>query len=163
MTGCATPCPREQISQSTHSPGPLQDNEVVCRAAYDMHFKPSGDVKRSLVKNADLMAGTLSVWRLKSVREADTLIAAINSTQTANRLRRLYVVPTSLLRKVARKNGARGASVLDDTDCGGGIDHPDHAVIAPCQSVNANETDEDYQLIKNEIITLFVDGAYFVG
>jgi hypothetical protein len=133
----------------------------VCRAAYDMHFKNNGDVKRSLIKNSDLMGGTLSVWRLKTILLADVLIASVKAAQATQQLRRLYIVPVPLIRSVKCRDGRRGASVLDDTDCGGGVDHKDHAVIAPCTTVIADESNEDYQLVKSEIITLFLDGAFF--
>lgn len=59
----ARPCPRERAFVDSLATSPVGDDEYLCRAAYEMHFR-SGKLQTSLIKAKDLAYGELSVWRL---------------------------------------------------------------------------------------------------
>jgi hypothetical protein len=67
-------CCLEQESQHCISPGVVQDDEMICRAAYaPMHIKKGADRSRidiSYLRKADIANNTLSVWRYSELSQA---------------------------------------------------------------------------------------------
>ena len=134
-------CSREAVSQHVESPGLVQDEETVCRGAYDpIHFNKSG-LKGAVVRPKDLISGELSVWRLE--RDPKFGLAAVVETLTAvgsqdHELREVLAAEVKEIRairfSVEPLVDRRVFCVLDDctTDDVGGW-HPEHATIGLCE------------------------------
>ena len=137
MSGCLGQCPLEAVEQDNRSAGTVEDAELVCRAAYDpTHFK-KGKLQTSIVRAGDLLAGTLSVWRV-SEKANFTLTDAVKicassgpSSATLSEVRALVVKE---IRDARRPEVAgRLFCVIDETDTDDeGGNHPAHAHIRIC-------------------------------
>lgn len=134
MPNCQGACPREAVSSGPPSPGPVADDEYLCRAAFGMHVRGL-KLKKSVIRKADVESGELSVWRLDRLNAS--LLAALAQKVPPpldDKIDRLLAVKASAVRNLAGPEpGSRAFSVIDDTriDLVGGHD-PQHAALAPC-------------------------------
>lgn len=146
------------------SPGPICDTELICRGAYgqSMHYR-KGRVTSSFIKNADLLNGSLSVWRadpdeLTSVERVASILESVAPAD--NRLFDLFGASAGDVRgvRVANSDGRQVLHIYDDcrTDSAGSKD-PQHAVISICRTFGLTPEDREgvlFQEIKGELIKL---------
>ncbi len=162
---CATSCVSEDERCDEASPGPVQNHEMVCRAAYGrtMHFNASGKLRPSFVKNGDLLGGSLSVWRRHAgtEQELSTIRDVLNLNAPAgSRLFDVLGAVTGDVRALrsVQKQDTQVLHVYDDcrTDTNGGK-HPNHAVIAICNECEPQHMEADsplYVEIRDELVKL---------
>lgn len=163
---CTSLCPNEKIQQDEASPGPVQNDEKICRAAYGktMHYNNSGKVRPSFVKNNDLLAGSLSVWRRFSNTESELgdITKTLSETGPSDAtLYDLFSAETGRVReiRVTTLPAIQALHVFDDcrTDESGGK-HPNHAVVAICRELKPESLSKDspeYLEIRDELVKLF--------
>lgn len=162
---CSSDCADENLQQDAVSPGPVQDHEGLCRAAYGktMHYNASGKVRPSFVKNNDLLAGSLSVWRRHtgSADEFSDIRSILNDNgPVGTTLYDVFCAPAQNVRGI-RVSGFPSMQVLhvyDDcrTDTNGGK-HPLHAVVAICGVCDPQSLDKDSPLyieIRDQLVNL---------
>lgn len=162
---CAEKCANEHESHDEVSPGPVEDREFVCRAAFGkaMHYNASGKVKTSFVKNGDLLSGSLSVWRRRTAgdEEITTIQGIVAGYSPQNNI--LYDLFGALAEDVRAvraplKPETQALHIYDDcrTDNNGGK-HPNHAVIAICSECEPGELTSEsllYIEIRDELVKL---------
>jgi len=150
MPDCAANCPPEQEPQHAMSPGLVLDEEDIVRGAFSpMHRTGTGSVKLGAIRNKDLLAGKLSVWRVSPAARTslDDVYELISDRMPQdNKMLALLKASAGDLRKITdAKSGARALCVVDEceTDADGGA-HPAHAHIAICRCLRNNiSTAED--------------------
>lgn len=156
------PCKIEQDSRSPHSPGVVQDAELICRGAMDpSHINASTrHIKASIVEKRALSQGTQSAYRagretkwhfddlrdhlLQNPRKGQTLIEIVGVR--ASRIRALSEVGGPALR------------IVDETACDrSGKHHPNHVHITPCRWDPAhplNDMESSWLLLLHEKLVL---------
>jgi hypothetical protein len=93
MTGCIYPCRCETESQDPEtSPGPVADDECLCRSAFDPNHLKKGKFANSFAPRSHLAKGQLFVYRvseraifnrgqvvdqIKATGQADNQLAAV--------------------------------------------------------------------------------------
>lgn len=166
MTGCAEPCPAEAFSRDPGvSPGPVENDETLCRGAFDpMHYDRKGvKIQPSVLRKRDLAQGQLSVYR-ESDRVSfshDQVTDQIRRTGPSDQvLKQILSARASDVRAV-RSPGVDGRSVCvrDDCDCdASGNKHHAHAHIALCESAFPMPVDletEAFKQVHRDLVTLF--------
>jgi hypothetical protein len=161
-----TCCPRECAPQHEHSPGPVEDDEVVCRGAYDpIHFTKAKTFKMSVIRPAHLLAGELSVWR----RDRDPSFGIDGVVQELEKskpdgltLKNVLGPKVAPIRKLQVDRGegihTRAFCVIDDCkiDNAGGW-HAEHAVISLSDHDGVEWGDDDrlFEMAKEGLLAVF--------
>lgn len=134
MANCLAACPREIVSSGPPSPGPVADDEYLCRAAFGMHVKGI-KLKKSVIRRTDVENGELSVWRVPDLDPIGlSALAGKVPPPLDDALDRFLAVQAREIRDLEGPDqGSRAFSVIDDTrtDNVGGRDSQ-HAALAPC-------------------------------
>jgi hypothetical protein len=131
-------CPLEQVQLDNRSVGPVEDDELLYRGAFDpLHYLKNGQVRPAFIRESDIVAGTLSVWRVSRQSGLNTTTALPLITAPAgNTLRAVFAAKVGDVR-ATKIFGVEGRSfcVIDETntDTKGNF-HPAHAHISPCRS-----------------------------
>ena len=133
-------CGVEESHSGAQSPGIVQDDERLVRAAIDpIHFNPkSGQVKVAFIRQDDIAQGNLSVWRMEQLpaQQGDALLNFFEErSRPEHTIASVYAPPASAIRRLSLPETGRGFSVLDDTKTGPNEDdiNPAHAAITLCQ------------------------------
>jgi hypothetical protein len=107
MISCPIPCLNEAIIRGGPSPGPIGDEERVCRAGKEpMHYKKNGKVNGSLIQNKELVAGRLSVWRIDAFDDftLDSVVAEVQSKLPCGHLvKDIFAVKAKVVRAISVK------------------------------------------------------------
>jgi hypothetical protein len=166
MSGCGFPCKREELSLCpANSPGPVQDDELICRGfEYPKDFfSKDKKPKQASISNSELAKGELSVWRTGNLTKLTT--ADVTNHLRGSALPNVGEICGVLARQIREMNlsGRRVISVLDDckTDNVGGI-HPGHATLAICADVRTTDPlaeDTGFQIIKASLFLLFKNNS----
>ena len=142
-------CAIEEGYVGAQSPGRVQDNERMARAAIDpIHFNPkSGQVKVAFIRHDDIAHGNLSVWRLGKLpaQQGEGLLNFFEERSNPDhRIDSVYAPPASALRTLVLPESGRGFSVIDDTQTGPNDEdvNPAHAAITLCQHKRDHGQDE---------------------
>jgi hypothetical protein len=162
MNGCHKDCPLEAEQADHRSVGVVDDDELIIRAAYDpAHFK-KGKLQNSIIRAKDLLAGTLSVWRVSEKSGID--VAAAVKICKENRplgqsLAEVRGVAVGELRAARRPEiNGRLFCVVDETDTDEGEgSHPAHAHVRVCQQlmeVIHDGQDEVFIMVKSHLTFL---------
>jgi hypothetical protein len=151
MEGCASDCPLEANQADKRSVGVVEDDELICRAAYDpMHFS-STTLKQAVIRSRDLFASELSVWRAseKSGLDDARVVAMLQATPPAKNTLGAVLAPTAKQIRGLRSPLVEGRlfCVVDetDTDHQGGSD-PAHAHIKICKRLHGQLEDTSSKL-----------------
>lgn len=166
MTCPSGPCPLEQEALSEHSPGPIHDDEFICRGAFDGRHgnANTGNITVAIFQKTEIAKGQQSVWRagrrvswdLENVRDE------LHKDESSER--RLFKVVGVRARRLRQFRSASGVKlcIVDETQQDpDGKHHSHHAHLTPCRS------DPDHQLndpkapwvhvLREELATLFKD------
>lgn len=160
MADCAELCPREKVSRGPPSPGPVNDIEYVCRAAYSpLHFK-NGVLRNKVIRRSDLVRDELSVWRLLELSAGKlSQLAAKLPVPRDNVLEQILAVQVRVIRALQGPNATgRAFSVIDDTVINDAGDRDgQHAVLAPCQSWRIDRENPDPVIVDGLINRLYLE------
>ncbi len=137
----------ENESQDHRSPGPIQDDERICRGGFDPMHYTKGKPKNSIIRADDLLTGSLSVWRggTGDQPDFDLAVAQISKTVPAEQnLRSVFAPIAAEIRDIQLDEPGRVFYVVDDcsTDENGGF-HVLHAGIKICPSLNIASKEDD--------------------
>jgi hypothetical protein len=165
MMCCGRDCPLETVKQHSGSPGVISDDERVSRGAYGptLHYR-KGRITNALIRNNDLVAGRLSVWRLGpgAGLDIEALTQILSRLAPAGQyLKSIKAVSVQRIRQITASNQTRSACVLDEcqTDDRGG-EHPAHAHISPCRHAPQLTVDDpNFQRLKSCLLDLFTEPA----
>lgn len=158
---CESDCPDENQQQDDVSPGPIDNGEVLCRGAYgkQAHYNSSG-VKPAFIRDRDLLAGALSIWRLTGDSEADAnevrQILAGNAPPP-NALWDIFGATAKDIRDIRPPSHPTMQVLHAYDDCSiddYGGKHPKHGVIALCSETHPAELAKDsplYVEIRDEL------------
>ncbi|MGV8864982.1 MAG: hypothetical protein ACOH2T_27990 [Pseudomonas sp.] len=140
----------ESQCQHEQSPGLIVDDELVCRGGYDpMHYN-KGKPKQSIIRAAELLAGSLSVWRGGHGKMSD-FIAAVDKIRHGppnQVLKQVFAPPAETIRDIAIEGADRVFYVVDDcrTDVNGGFDIL-HAGVQLAPELGVTTTEDDLFLL----------------
>lgn len=162
MPACAEECPLEAEPQSPDSIGPIDDAELICRAAYySSSANKSGKINIDLIDKKALAGGTLSVWRALGKNGwslEDTLAHLKTEVPAGARILKAVVgVTAGEVRKAKCEVGR--CCVLDETDCGGGKTHPRHAHISPCRHSDIASNPDALRALRDVLWNLYKEDA----
>lgn len=153
---CSGACPFESSQMDDRSPGPVESDEFVVRASNaPRHYNKSGTLSSSVIRGADLLNGTLSVWRVSnkngfSLADASSQVQADCDAQNVKQsdpkkkqvVKALHPLKVADLRAMRTEDqSSRLFCVIDEceTDAEGGF-HPAHAHIRLCDNVREGIT-----------------------
>ncbi|HVY51328.1 MAG TPA: hypothetical protein VHA07_07150, partial [Devosia sp.] len=152
----------ESVSQHDGSPGVVRDDELMCRGAFDpMHYE-RGKVRSSFIKNGDLLAGELSVWRGGTVRHSDDYITAVQKIRehgpSGHSLRDIFSPSAGAIRDIRLDGHERVFYVIDDcrTDKDGAWDQLHAAIKIALGLKVASREDDLYVRAKAELRRVFL-------
>jgi hypothetical protein len=165
-----TPCLCEGTPQHAHSPGLVQDQEGLCRGAFDpVHFNKSG-IKAAFVRPQHLLAGELSVWRYE--RDPEFGVGGARAEIEAakpegNTLNRILAARAAAIRKFEVRMGndapgRRAFCVIDDcTTTAEGDWHSEHAVVRMADYEDFEWTVEcdEFTVAKEGLLAIFKQTA----
>ncbi|TBD68309.1 hypothetical protein ELH16_08575 [Rhizobium ruizarguesonis] len=145
---CSYGCFDEAEQLDEVSPGPVRDEEVLCRSAFGKkaHYNNSGP-KAGFINNKDLLAGTLSVWRRLdgTPQEMDDIREQLFPPE-GNALWDVFGAKAGDIRSIRASNEPtlQALHAYDDcrTDNSGGK-HRKHAVLAICQAFSPSSLSKD--------------------
>jgi hypothetical protein len=129
-----------------------------------MHYKNNGRVKNSIVKNSDLLAGRLSIWRLSKLAGTDLATVEeqlLEHAPEGQELSEALCTRAGEIRaiRIAQRAG-QSLCVLDECEVDEeGNAHPAHAHIALCEQilkVVSGRDDPLFQQLKNELVRQFL-------
>lgn len=159
-------CKLETTQRDIRSRGVVLDGEKLCRAGFDPnHYQKNGAVKRSLISNGQLIAGEISVWRVRSTPSNAELAAVVRklTPPAENTVKELLITTAAVIRSLELPHhvGHRFC-VLDEcsTDRTGGFD-PDHAHVSFCREVDLKAEQPDsaeFQDLKTQLLFAFTSG-----
>lgn len=161
---CIHGCFDEAEQLDPVSPGPIANEEVLCRGAFGKkaHYNSSG-VKPAFIRNNDLLAGTLSVWRRHddTQQEIDE-IRSQHQPPEGNALWDIFGAAGGDIRaiRVSSEPTVQALHAYDDCridDRGG--KHPKHAVLAICQAFSPGTLTKDdlvYVEIRDALVREFL-------
>ena len=138
---CSALCPVESVGKIRYSSPIVNDQELICRGAYSIHYR-NGRLRSSFVERKTLQAGELSVWRCPSLEGVPQLAdKLVNEYDRVDRtLEELFSLNAGQLRTLRLDVWpSRIFCVINDTrvDYQGKLDEQ-HAAIAVCQEVIRN-------------------------
>jgi hypothetical protein len=166
----------EQKPQHEVSPGPVSNDELVCRGAFDPRHVKDGKITKAVINNKDLLHGALSVWRLGQGEYGDAPEEEAPTDVYERKLRHIQGILTentpegsTLYSILAPEAGqvrslslpdvdGRLFAVIDDcvTDKDNGA-HPLHCSIKPTEHVPVhNAEDEIFQAAKQQLLRLLL-------
>lgn len=164
MTCPTAPCQIEQTSQSSHSPGPVLDAELVCRWALDpSHINArTRHIKASIIEKGPLSRGMQSAYRAgkeTNFHFDDLRDLYFQSPRPGQTLVQILGVRASKIRDLSGQGGP-ALRVVDETECDReGNHHPNHVHITPCRwdpAYPLNDNKADWLLpLQDKLVLLF--------
>ena len=162
---CGYNCPDEEQQFDAVSPGPISDPETLCRGAFgkSAHYNSTG-VKPTFVRDRDLLAWELSVWRRYdgSDAELEDIKNQLNSNPPPkNVLWDVFGATAAEIRgiRVKAHPDIQVMHAYDDcsVDAADGK-HPKHAALRICEMLNPGNLDKDepiYVEIRDALVRIF--------
>lgn len=153
------PCPLQLATQSAHSIGPIEDEELICRGALDETHGNMGTclVRNSIIEKKALAEGHLSVFRAlgNTTWELDDVAIQLKDMNLLKPVFKVIGVRASDLRATT-VNGVR-VCVVDETESNAAGDHhPLHGHITPCRNhVPMDRSTDLFDQLRLGIWTLF--------
>ena len=133
MTICPHYCAQEDESRDKASPGPVKDDEYICRGAYDSDLKkekPPRPIRAKALRISHLRSRQLSVWRAENT-DADSLKTVADKLRLygpkEQKLERIGTLSVERLRKILHCGNSRAICVLDECQCTKNPDDKDPA------------------------------------
>ncbi len=164
MTGCSSQCRYEAESCDPDcSPGPVEDNEFLCRGAFNpRHFKKD-KLQPSFIPKKELAESRLSVYREsnKVAFSREAVIDQIRKTGSADQSLESVLSAEVLRIRAISAPGVTGRAlcVRDECECDReGSKHPAHAHIAICEMSFPAPVDQQTDIflqIWRDLVTLF--------
>ena len=158
-------CVLEKLPQDSRSIGPIQNTELLCRAAWSPNsYRKNGNVRASLIPNSQLAKGQISVWRAAEANRGNVAdLADKLKPPEANSFKEFFVTTAEEVRSIQNVEPfERRFCVLDEcaTDDHGGFD-PLHAHITFCRDHDLTKADPDsaaFQGLKTQLLQTFIKG-----
>lgn len=162
---CGYGCSDEGQQLDHVSPGPIGDPETLCRGAFGKgaHYNNAG-VKPTFVRDRDLLAGELSVWRLHDGTEAefeDIRIQLHSSPPPNNALWDVFGATAGEIRgiRVLANPDVQVLHAYDDCSVNSSDEkHPKHATLRICETLNPSDLNKDeptYVEIRDALVKIF--------
>lgn len=145
---CKTHCHDEEVSVDPASPGPIRNDETISRGAYgrSAHYNSQG-VKASFIRDRDLLAGCLSVWRVDGEGGVEEVREILQSkAPDKNQLWDMFAAKASNLRSIRIPSRPDEPVLHAYDDCTvdqEGNKHPRHAIISICSQLAPQELEKD--------------------
>lgn len=164
---CMYNCPNEEVSIDAASPGPIQNNETISRGAYgkSAHYNSQG-VKASFIRDRDLLAGCLSVWRVDGAGGVEEVREILQgNAPEKNQLWDMFATKAQDLRSIRIPSRPDDPTFHAYDDCSvdhAGKKHPRHAVIAICSELAPQELEKDapvYVELRDSLLALLRQNA----
>ncbi|MGR9224036.1 hypothetical protein [Rhizobium leguminosarum] len=151
---CLEGCPVDHEQFDPASPGPVEDEETVCRGAFGKraHYTNSGVLRHAFIRGNDLIAGSLSIWRIdeNSPEEKEEIKALIEAhPPPENRLWDIMGAAAGSIRSIRAPSRPDEQALHVFDDCvidDSGNKHPKHAAIGICKTLHSETLEKDTPL-----------------
>jgi hypothetical protein len=151
-------CPYERAYQATDSPGPVGDDESLCRGIYENHVRGTQKtVVNSWIRVTELARDGVSVWRAKYLEDTQSIVSLLDK-KGVKPLVKVVALHARELRTIRLPDGDRALCVVDDTVDGVDSRHRAHATLVSCREKHAGVLDvesAEFTQIQEDLRNLF--------